>query len=197
MDPDTQDILADVRDADEAGEKENVFFLYVATPKKPPSALHKKVIEPFLRSKGWRKVSYRNTGFRALYFLRRRQEIPLAVEQNSNRDQSVSDIIDLVSDESDSDDGPSSSQSRNTTLRKNTQIRQQNFSQFDSQPNDDSQAIIATQKATNHRTELKKVIEDYKTQHGLTFHVHIVLSRPIDYEVDFVELASQSGSLEP
>ncbi|XP_077971532.1 uncharacterized protein LOC144425776 [Styela clava] len=172
-DPNTRDILTDVRNADRAGERENLFYLYVATPKRPPSALHKKVIRPFLISKGWRKVSYERTGFRALYFLRRRQETTPTVEQHSNRDQSSSEVI-IITD-SDAEDGPSSSQSRRPRLRRNTQI---------------PIAINATQIATDHRTELKQVIENYRIQHDLTFDVHIVLSRPIDYEVDFAGLAS-------
>lgn len=63
-DVDTQEICSVVRDADESGEKDSVFFLYVATPGKPPSSLHKKIIEPFLKANGWQKVSYKNTGFR-------------------------------------------------------------------------------------------------------------------------------------
>lgn len=64
MELDTQDILGEIRSSQERGVEDSIFFLYVATPGKPPSALHSKVIAPYLKLRGWKKVSYKNTGFR-------------------------------------------------------------------------------------------------------------------------------------
>ncbi|XP_039263275.1 uncharacterized protein LOC120339249 [Styela clava] len=144
---DTQDILAVVRESDRKGENDDAFFLHVATPGKPPSALHRKVIVPFLKDHGWRKVSYQKTGFRALYFLRKE------------------------SDETTYNNG-----------RQN--LKQLNIHK--SSPSNATQLL-----AMNHRSELKRRIEDYKRQHNLSFHIHLILSRPLDYEEDFAEIANK------
>lgn len=61
---------------------------------------------------------------------------------------------------------------------------------------EDSFFISPTQHATNHRSELKKKIEDFKREKGLSFNVHIVLSRPIDYAEDFAAFADSPNSIE-
>lgn len=58
-----------------------------------------------------------------------------------------------------------------------------------------SSLINPTQNATNHRSELKRRIEDFKMEKGLSFNVHIVLSRPIDYAEDFVAIADSPNSI--
>jgi len=64
VDVDTQDILDNVRQATQAGDQDRLFFLLVATPGGAPKRFHSDVIIPFLKCRGWKKVSYRNTGFR-------------------------------------------------------------------------------------------------------------------------------------
>lgn len=177
-DVDTQDICSTVREADESGEKDSVFFLYVATPGKPPSSLHKKIIEPFLKANGWQKVSYKNTGFRALYFMREKNEgLGGCSSLEYQRQQDDDDVVVLSSDDENESD-------YHTQLKKAAKLHNDSF------------LINPTQNATNHRSELKKRIEDFKKEKDLSFNVHIVLSRPIDYVEDFVALADSPNSIE-
>jgi len=62
-DVDTQDILGNVRSATQLGQEDNTFFLLVSTPNNPHRKLHKNIIQPFLRHRGWKKVNHRSTGF--------------------------------------------------------------------------------------------------------------------------------------
>ena len=57
---DTQEI----REATQSAEEGKLFFLLVATPKNPPKTFHKKLVQPYLYRRGWKKVSYQQTGFR-------------------------------------------------------------------------------------------------------------------------------------
>ena len=60
QDLNTQDIFEVTQNADD----ESLFFLLVATPKNPPKSIHKKLIHPYLHARGWKKISYKQTGFR-------------------------------------------------------------------------------------------------------------------------------------
>ena len=60
FDLDTQDI----RDATQNAEEGSLFFLLVATPNNPPKSFHQNLVQPYLYARGWRKISYKNTGFR-------------------------------------------------------------------------------------------------------------------------------------
>ncbi|XP_078420350.1 uncharacterized protein LOC144693956 [Cetorhinus maximus] len=68
MDVSTQKKLDEIRASREQGDDENLFYLYVATPGGAPKDIHQKLVKSFLQERGWMKVSYPNTGFRALYF---------------------------------------------------------------------------------------------------------------------------------
>jgi len=60
FDLDTQDI----RDVTQCAEEGSLYFLLVATPNNPPKSFHKNLVQPFLYERGWKKISYKNTGFR-------------------------------------------------------------------------------------------------------------------------------------
>ena len=60
FDLDTQDIRAATQSENEG----KLYFLLIATPKSPPKAFHKKIIQPYLHKRGWKKISYKQTGFR-------------------------------------------------------------------------------------------------------------------------------------
>jgi len=51
-------------------------------------------------------------------------------------------------------------------------------------------------EAVRDRTELKKILDEYKELNSADFKVHMVLSIPVNYDEDFVELTSQPGSIE-
>lgn len=65
FDLDTQD----VRYATQSEDEGKLYFLLIATPRSPPKSFHKKVIQPFLSRRGWKKISYKQTGFRLVAFL--------------------------------------------------------------------------------------------------------------------------------
>lgn len=46
------------------------------------------------------------------------------------------------------------------------------------------------------RSELKSKLDEYKELNVVNFKIHIVLSVPVNYNEDFVELTSQPGSIE-
>jgi len=56
--------------------------------------------------------------------------------------------------------------------------------------------MTSTQRAGKDRSDLKAVVEEFKSSQGGAFQVHIVLSQPVDYEEDFYEFASQPGAIE-
>ncbi|XP_060689983.1 uncharacterized protein LOC132821417 [Hemiscyllium ocellatum] len=130
MDVSTQEILDEIRTSQEQGDDGNLFYLYVATPGGAPKDIHKKLIKPFLQEHGWQKVSYPNTGFRALYFCHKKS------------------------------DG------------------------------------LEKAEAVRDRAELKNKLDEYKELNKVDFKVHMVLSIPVNYNEDFVELTSQPGSIE-
>ncbi|XP_072428103.1 uncharacterized protein [Chiloscyllium punctatum] len=130
MDVSTQEILDEIRTSQEQGDDGNLFYLYVATPGGAPKDIHKKLIKPFLQERGWQKVSYPNTGFRALYFCHKKS------------------------------DG------------------------------------LEKAEAVRDRAELKNKLDEYKELNKVDFKVHMVLSIPVNYNEDFVELTSQPGSIE-
>ena len=56
--------------------------------------------------------------------------------------------------------------------------------------------LTPTQRASRDRNELKKSIENFRSVVHGDFNVHIVLSRPVDYEEDFVDMASQPNAID-
>ena len=56
--------------------------------------------------------------------------------------------------------------------------------------------LTPTQRAARDRKELKKSIECFRSEVNGDFNVHIVLSRPVDYEEDFVDMASQPNAID-
>lgn len=130
MDISTQEIMDEITSSQKHGEDSNLFYMTVATPGGAPRDIHKKVIKPFLQERGWQKVSYANTGFRALYFCHK------------------------------SSDG------------------------------------LERAEAVKDRSELKSKLDEYKELNVVNFKIHIVLSVPVNYNEDFVELTSQPGSIE-
>lgn len=57
-------------------------------------------------------------------------------------------------------------------------------------------SLTPTQRAARDRNELKKSVECFKSEVNGVFNVHIVLSRPVDYEEDFVDMASQPNAID-
>lgn len=51
-------------------------------------------------------------------------------------------------------------------------------------------------EAVKDRSELKSKLDEYKELNVVNFKIHIVLSVPVNYNEDFVELTSQPGSIE-
>ena len=54
----------------------------------------------------------------------------------------------------------------------------------------------AQQRASYDRNGLKNKVSEFKRIHGGSFDVHIVLSKPVDDEEEFLEIASQPGATE-
>uniref|UniRef100_H2ZDS5 Uncharacterized protein n=1 Tax=Ciona savignyi TaxID=51511 RepID=H2ZDS5_CIOSA len=187
---DTQDILADIRDATQHGEEDALFFLLVSTPGGAPNSFHSKVIQPYLKGRGWRKVNYKTTGFRALYFLHIKSESEVELGDNEtcprcNFNKTLNNVI---------------SPKKKITPKKRKASEDHNINVTTPPPVplhcEQCYSASPTQTAGKDRTQLKETVDRYKQINSKVFQVHIVLSRPVDYEEDFLEFASQPGSVE-
>ncbi|XP_076805544.1 uncharacterized protein LOC143449293 [Clavelina lepadiformis] len=191
----TQEILEDIRFATQSGEQDRLYFLLVATPGGAPKAFHNKIIQPFLKDRGWQKVSYRQTGFRALYFLHDKlaenedaEEHSHSPTKNCKRCTFSSDNIDFATPRK---------KARKARDSKTTEDNDQDCStSFNHSVCSECDTWTSTKRASQDRTDLKVTVEEYKKTIGGEFQVHIVLSRPVDYEEDFLEFASQPGAVE-
>nr|CAB3261907.1 uncharacterized protein LOC100177587 [Phallusia mammillata] len=186
VDVDTQDILGDIRSATQSGERNRLFYLHVATPGGAPKAFHNQVIIPFLKIRGWQKVSYRNTGFRALYFLHDKDG---SIDLENDMSTTFKCVRCKGVDNNNNFQIPAKKSRRSKTSVEATDVIVKTSCS-------NCASLSPTHRACQDRNDLKVNVENYKKASGGTFQVHIILSQPVDYEEDFLEFASQPGAVE-
>ncbi|XP_002128020.2 uncharacterized protein LOC100177587 [Ciona intestinalis] len=186
----TQDILDDIRDATQHGEQDALFFLLVSTPGGAPNSFHSKVIQPFLKCRGWQKVNYKQTGFRALYFLHVKSNM------KADHEKQEGNCIRCNFNVAEHEFSPPKKRQRTPKKRKSSDNETEKVDTPFHVSCHQCDSDTPTYTAGRDRTQLKETVTRYKVHHSKEFQVHIVLSRPVDYEEDFLEFASQPGAVE-